>query len=392
MKPKLLNEKLETWITAGLLTSTQAQEISKYESTQQSGRSWVAFGVAAIGVVAIATGFISIIAANWDSIPAGFKIVVYLSIQTALGVAVYNQAESKGWLREVLLTLFALLVFAGIGLVAQIYHLEGETWKMLRFWLILSLPSALLARGFMLPRIWFFVLICAIVSWFGNNQMIVFNTDRAHADYIMWHKLMVVLTYIYGTIALGALSGHFGSSTFLVTAKFCGWISLMGLVVPVTNILWAVERLPHFSALPLQLTQLPFCMVLASIVAYSFYLRDQSSARGILFLKSLIIVSFVLLIVPLSFKVPSSDLLGMGFFLIEFTMAAIAAALLNSKRFFDLATFCISVRFVVAYFEVFGDLTTTGLGLIVSGLVILLVLYTWQKMRTRLIQVFGGQL
>lgn len=390
MKPKLLNEKLETWTTAGLLTSTQAQEIAKYESTHQSGRSWVTFGIAAIGVVAIATGFISIVAANWDSIPDTFKIVAYLSIQAALGLAVYNHAESKGWIREVLLTLFALLVFGGIGLVAQIYHLEGETWKMLRFWLILSLPSALLARGFMLPRIWFFVLICAIASWFGNNQMMVFNTDRAQTDYIMWHKSMVVLAYIYGAIAVGALYERFPNSTFIYSSRVCGWLALMGVIVPLTNVAW-VATTSGLVKLPLQLAILPCCLAVASAVAYSFRLRDELGNRGVLFIINLITLSFVLAILPVAFDMPKSDLLGIGIFLLEFSMAAIAAALLNSKRFFDFATFFISVRFVVAYFEVFGTLTTTGFGLIISGLVILGVLYSWQKMRSRLIKFLGGR-
>lgn len=67
-----------------------------------------------------------------------------------------------------------------------------------------------------------------------------------------------------------------------------------------------------------------------------------------------------------------------------------AAAAASMKRLFDIASFVIAARFIVIYFEVFGDLSTTGIGLIVSGAVILAVAFIWNRGRQTVTTKLGG--
>jgi hypothetical protein len=54
------------------------------------------------------------------------------------------------------------------------------------------------------------------------------------------------------------------------------------------------------------------------------------------------------------------------------------------QRLVSLAVFVIAIRIFVAYVELFGTLFTTGIGLIVSGLVMLGLIHAARKVNTRL--------
>jgi hypothetical protein len=81
------------------------------------------------------------------------------------------------------------------------------------------------------------------------------------------------------------------------------------------------------------------------------------------------------------FPKPLNQVLGAVGFLVVWGLAATAAALASMKRLFDFASFVIALRFVIIYFEVFGSLTTTGIGLIISGGVIITIAIYWNKLR-----------
>ncbi len=65
---------------------------------------------------------------------------------------------------------------------------------------------------------------------------------------------------------------------------------------------------------------------------------------------------------------------------------AIHAGNSNNQRAFNLATFLIGLRFVILYFQAMGGLAATGIGLIVSGLLIMSVTWIWYKGRERIRQ------
>lgn len=73
--------------------------------------------------------------------------------------------------------------------------------------------------------------------------------------------------------------------------------------------------------------------------------------------------------------------IGAAGFLIVWSIAAAAAMRAGMRRLFDIASFVIAARFIVIYFQVFGSLTTTGIGLIVSGAVIIAIGIAWNRAR-----------
>jgi uncharacterized membrane protein len=78
-----------------------------------------------------------------------------------------------------------------------------------------------------------------------------------------------------------------------------------------------------------------------------------------------------------------------GFFC-TWILAAAAAAYSHHRRWFDFASLVIALRVVIVYFEVFGSLAMTGLGLIFSGIVILGIAFAWHRFRERVRQQLEG--
>ncbi len=374
-----LEQRVQLWKDQGFISAEQAKKIVTFENTNP-GRSWIAYGVAAIGLVAIATGFISIIAANWESISESTKLVIYFTLQVGLGLGFLKFANKQGLPREIFLSLFALLALGGIGLVGQIFHLESDGWQGLRFWLILILPISLLAQSRFLPNIWFAGLFTTLGIWFGSAER-SYIADYAVREAAEVARVMMPLSFVYGVIAIGALSSKFAPLSFINAARTWGWLLLLGGVVTLTNVTWSMRNVsgPIFS---FSVGLVPF--IVSLIAAGLYFLRSKipEERKGALVLMILAPLSCFLFILPLTMKREGFDLLGIAFFLLEFSLAAAAAALLNRKRLFDLATFVIAIRFIVAYFEVFGTLAATGIGLIISGVVILGAVWGWYKLRS----------
>ena len=61
-----------------------------------------------------------------------------------------------------------------------------------------------------------------------------------------------------------------------------------------------------------------------------------------------------------------------------------AAAALNWRAVVTLATHLVGLRLVIIYIELFADLLTTGIGLIVSGALLLVIVRVWMKQRHRI--------
>jgi len=64
-----------------------------------------------------------------------------------------------------------------------------------------------------------------------------------------------------------------------------------------------------------------------------------------------------------------------------FAVVALVAHRQGRSRLLHLATAAIGLRIVVIYFEVFGTLLDTGVGLVLGGLLTLLLTWVWARKR-----------
>ena len=87
----IINEKLDQWQQAGLLSSAQHDAILAFEAKQPSRSSWWLYSLMILGAVIIGLGIISLIAANWADIPDVLKLGVDFLLLLALEGSIYWQ-------------------------------------------------------------------------------------------------------------------------------------------------------------------------------------------------------------------------------------------------------------------------------------------------------------
>jgi uncharacterized membrane protein len=366
-----LEKRLEAWRAAGLLSAEQVQQIVAFEATQPR-RSWGVWGVLGIGATAVATGVVSVIAANWDAIGPFTKLACYFLLQGALSVALFRRRAIAGHVRELLLTATALSVLAGIALIGQIYNLRSDGWQGLLLWLGLTAPLMMLAQGKLLPYLW--LGGAWLTSWLWAEA---YRGWLSEADRVLIASAVPVAFTALGLLPVsGRLSPRLREASLVW--GFFGVCSAGSLVA---NVAWAEGfgargELPGIGAAVFGL--LGLTCVLATYTSRNLH----GSVRWVLSL--LFLTLTVGTIAPaLAGDSLRSEIVGAVFFLAIWAAAATAAALLEYKRLFDLASVVIALRFVVIYFEVFGSLAATGFGLIVSGGVIIAVALLWHRLRAR---------
>ena len=76
---------------------------------------------------------------------------------------------------------------------------------------------------------------------------------------------------------------------------------------------------------------------------------------------------------------PSADVVGAVLQVVWLALFAWTSIQLGLVRVFNALTALIALRVLVIYFEVFGSLLSTGVGLITGGLMTLLVGWLWRR-------------
>ena len=377
-----LQHKIASWVDQGIISPEQAELIVAHES-RGSDRPWTLYGIAGIGVTALVTGVISLVAANWEEIAAWVKLSGYFFLQGAVGYAFYRNAEKPGMVRETLLTLFGALFLAGIGLVAQIYNLHGDGWEALLMWAAITLPAVGLAHSWALVHLWIGTLLLASVLWAGAS------TGPGISEF---GRACVVATLPLLLTALGFWTESVRRfNAYLRRGALVWGIAVVMLIgTPLANVLWhapTAEFRPHLAYLAL-----PWAALM--VAALGAWYRPQVKRDVRLASVGLLLAFGLFATLPVFFGSSSESLsikvfAAAGFFC-TWVLAAATAAFAHQKRWFDLASLVIALRVVIVYFEVFGSLAMTGLGLIFSGIVILAIAFAWHRFRERVRQQLGG--
>lgn len=400
---------LSRWAEAGLITTSQAAAIQQYEQTQthsqnlksKDQKNWALWGMTTIGLVAMLTGLISIIAANWDDISPAVKWFGFMALLSGNAFALWRRSETS-LLREALQVIFVILILAGIGLNAQIFNIEPSGWKGLGFWLLLTFPMMLHVERRFIVDVWLIGLICCLgviysgdrshspmqlISWLtlsamfvGAPAIVTRNTLQSRAwpftfmqyGAFFWIVVLPLFSSAAWSTGIGRLLSAFlfGGGGVLGVAAFYRWLLLPGLLLAGAALIWRKN--------PQGLTAKQLRLFLYTLLSsYIFFFATMTFARFDL-------------VTDLSEARLIFRLVGLAGLLAVWSLAALCAASLNRKRLFDILTFMIIMRVISVYLEVFGSLAATGIGLIISGAVILGLTYCWYKYRYRVVQKIEG--
>jgi uncharacterized membrane protein len=355
-----IKRQLKRWVEAGLLLPAQAERIALFETSRS--RPSALYAAVSLAALAIAVGVVSMVAANWDAIPGRLKLGVDLLLLAALGQAVARRGgRAPGWFREAATLVLYGLVLASIALVGQVYQLGGKAALALALWSGLTFLLMAQARSAQLGLLWL---------------------------------LGLQATYAAGLLELGDLRGHWDG--LLLASAY--WLPLACLALARSA---RVERWRPQLSRVLQAVGWIEIVLAASLGTLAFYEHPELERPGFWLGASisaavttwlclttprservfcgLLVAAFAAAHLPLLVSHASWPLAAASSFMGLWAVVALAAHRSGVRVAFHLATAALGLRLLIVYFEVFGSLLGTGLGLVGGGLLLMLLTWLWAR-------------
>ena len=311
-----------------------------------------------LSVFCIGLGIISIIASNWQQIPDWLKLTADILLLCTNATAVYYACRfKKNWLSPAII-LYALLIAASIGLVAQVFQLSSNNISAVTMlWCLLSAPLLFINASMVLPFFWlplvsFSIYDIFIADWL-SLQDYFFQALMVNTGYLFAWALL----YRIATFFIAKQHGFLRAFRFwIVFGIICSFIGL-GLLgrfsVPIG---FFSEQEPDFYAKS---------SLFLAVVWGSIFWLNQRQKQSFLLPATLILLGLYNISIAVFHLY--NNLLGFGVTIAALAILAAYAYLNNRTRLLMTATILMAVRIFILFLDVFGSLMSTGVILICSG-------------------------
>ena len=359
-----LEQQLQRWKNADLISPEQAEHIRAFEKRRDRPR--LVYAVAGLAGLAVAIGLVSIVASNWDLIPGRLKLVLDAVVMIAVGQAVVQlRTRPPTWLGDAATIIFHGLTLASIALIGQVYQLGGSTALALGLWSALTFGLFCLGSSARLGTLW---LIGLMVTYFaGLSAFAESGSERTE------HALAAVYWAPLAALALGRSAWlRRVRPSYARVFRALGWTELVALAA-LTSFAFYDARAPG--------ERIPWLVIGVSLVATGWMcFRIQPTPVGRAE-RLLLAVTFAASHLPMFMPHGKWPLAAALSFIGVFAVLAFLLHRKGRSSLLHVATAAIGVRLLVVYFEVFGTLLDTGLGLVLGGLLTLVITWLWVRKR-----------
>jgi uncharacterized membrane protein len=141
---RFLSDESRDWVEWGVISDDQRDEIlGSYAVAHRLPAVILILGTLMVGI-----GVLSFIAANWQWLPAWFKITMISGGYIASVAGAYFCERSRRYIAsEVLLFFSGFLFMGGFALNSQVFHIDMEITGVLSVWLVAFAPTLLISRN-----------------------------------------------------------------------------------------------------------------------------------------------------------------------------------------------------------------------------------------------------
>jgi uncharacterized membrane protein len=366
MALKNLDQYLNDWQSHALLTAEQATAIRQFEASRAKG-SRLMLALTILAVLSIGLGIISLIAANWDAIPGWLKLSSYFALMLGQVLALLRWDQEPGLAREAWHFLYIVSILAGIGLIAQVFHVPSDGWRGATLWSVLSLGIMLRARSWYTVLLWFASFTWA---WLG------FVFQDARQEFFRLEAMMATVTLL---CILASFKGRWS----LPEPQRSMMLTLGSVFIFVTGPWFFLGR-------PASSPKVGIDLIVALLLAGVWLLVLRPRLRLPQMLAALLValgffVRWWIVEVTQDDLVKSwPNFLETVVFVVQLSALGLLALHWDRSRIFDALTLIMAARIFTLFFTLFGSLFMTGTGLILFGILVLILLNVWYRYHDRL--------
>lgn len=305
-----LEKRLNLWEKQNLISSVQKKQILEFEKSNK--KPLFLIGMTLLGIFTIALGVISIVAANWFTISGTIKIISDIVLLSAVAFGTFQawEKDKKIWFESGLVALF-MLSGASIALIGQVFQTNGSLTGWGIMWSIITLPLLVVSSKKVLPFLWSVIFLSSIGSIETLCKFI-----EILLEWWFWDKYPetgLICLLVIG----GILAGFFSMLDYIIRPKF------------------QIFKIAVFYA---------YLLIYGTAAAFMIFGCEENNR----------IFYNIYTILTLFFT-------GMAFI----------GDRLERPRQVNGNIAALYIVFLFIYFRVIGNLITTGVGLIVSGAVII---------------------
>lgn len=375
-----LSKKIANWQKADLISDSQADAIVAFENTQN--RPKILYGLLSLAIFCIGLGMVSLVAANWQIIPAWCKLGLDLAILAILASGIINSFDKNVNLRmEALIVAYALIIIASIGLVGQIYQLQPQGYMAYFVWALLTSPLLFFTKKMLLPIVWVPVFIFSFLDCLAKS-------DWVYNLYNVVEKTFPFALSLYSILAMAIVYVFFKKISAQRLPKLQeAWKFWLAIVVVGNVVLmdmlagnqWGGLLINGLSEYSYNYTVI--AVLLSGIVGLTVlnHIWKNSSLLSTIMI-SLTFFGLIYTSLP-DYKI-SFQLWGLCLSLSLLLLVVQYAQKNGLPKLLNVATALIGFRLLAVYLQVFGSLMTTGLGLVSSGGLLLVLIWGLKKIRT----------
>ncbi len=364
-----LVKKLEEWVNNQLISPSQQQDIISYEANKNETNNLIQYVFMGLAGLTVGVGIISLIAYNWELLGKYMKLAGGMAVLSAFAWGYYHfkQKQSNAW-SEVFLFLFGLGCMGYIGLVGQVYNLYSMPHRGFLFWSIITIPLLLTCKRAFFPFVWFSIFITTFIWEVTENDHIAYAIGyflQGASDTVIGIFFLLV-QYIFWQGGKRLFKNHpplLSAFTVNIALSFIPLIFSLGL--------------DTYVSMYKNVTSNYIFLLTTFVLIVGSWLITQKSER--VFLHTSLVFIYIFMMLNIGFKLPYE--INALFSILMLSMAAIYGAITDRNGVFYTFITIVVIRVIVFYVFTFDSLLATGIWLIASGVVTLVVVKTWFKYR-----------
>lgn len=358
-----LDSKIDSWLAADIIDEATAGRIRAHENAPK--RPLMLWAIIGIGALTILLGIISLVAANWDAIGAETKLAIHLTLFVLACATYYWRSRRADAADDYYFNDAQLVIIGALGLsfpphLGQAYQLDGPIWPIMLAWLVAFSPLMLLrGRGWPVALGWMVALFTLVGAFMEEKSDI-------HSDHYSWglgiHDAML--------IALPIAAGY--AASWLNTRSNRDWfwprIEQLGLVwqLGITSLFVLTASDVFRGEIQFRYLLVPLALLLILMPLPMRKLADKAEALGAIAVAGACGAAILIASIGLPHTVFPALL-----FIALWVAIAFASLIPGWRALFQVAVAIVALRVIILSFELSDDLFSSGLGLVLSGFVML---------------------